>query len=791
MSSTITKTLKVKVNTTPTLEFCNDFEIPYVYCRIRLHYKTKAKIIEGVPKGVMNMTYAQTMAFNETITDPLFKTHINIILKNCEGADKLMVVDIDDKEDIALAFDIFGGCFKTKSSRKGLPHLWRLKKVNDFSTDVVGIEINGKKTKIDLRYTNIFECADSKMEYIGDLTSMTEFDFETHHPKPVDEKPAPKIPREASASYTGMMDSTDNPECKRFIRHLEHIKAEYISNGDSWLKIGFAIKRVFGGLDNELWFDILEEWSQRSPSHTAEDTEPWRKRFDAESKCGIPTILHYSEQSGKEGYDAIEKEYYDIMQLIKKQEMQPVLDEGKRRLMEAVRLYDEEQAEQKKLYPDYQTVKQEFEKKYCLIKEIASYMEQCDDGFNFYKPDAFNTTHKMIKYYEDCVTKKGEMVKVAECFVKKWVVDETILQYQKCDIYPPPLICPQNVFNMWRPFYISTLTGDYVKNEKALEMFIKHIDILCNHQQEATDYLLKWIGQMFKYPAEKTIMPTMIAEEGAGRGGMIEFLRRTMGSEKVFETATPSRDVWGQFNSLMSSAFFVNLNEMSLKETLGAEGVIKALITDNAITYNSKGIPGWKGRSYHRLMVTTNTEDPLKTHKGDRRNFIVYSSNELCRDNYPDVVTKYFTPLRAEILSETGMRTIYDYLINLEGLDKFFALPIPKTEYQNDMKEANRSYYELWLEDFVSKSPIVNDLGIAELTSVEMIKSFTVFLGENKINFETNAIKMGVYINRLKNKMPTGSIVKKRNNIGSVINFDVAVLKKCFNVGCLIDVKNL
>jgi hypothetical protein len=783
MSTTITKTLKVKLNSKPVIEFCNDFEIPYVYCRIRLHYKDKSKIIDGVPKGVMNMTYAQAMEYNETITDPLFKSHINIILKNCEGADKLMVIDVDEKTDNQLAFDTFGDNWKTKSSRKGLPHLWRLKKENDYSTDITKIEINGKQTAIDLRYTNIFELADSKIEYIGDMSSIIEFDFETFHPKAVDEKPIPKAPRVASEGYTNLI-AENTPVFKRFINHLGRINEKHVSNGDSWLKIGFAIKRVFGCLDNDLWFDILEQWSQLSPLHKAEDTEPWRKRFDAESKCGIPTILHYSELSGKEGYDAIEKEYYDAMRLVKQEELQSILNEGKRRLMEAVREYDEQQAKEKEEFPDYETMKAEFEKKYCLIKMMSCYMEECEDSFNFYKPDAFNTSHKILKYYE-----QEEGKRVEKIFIKRWVLDKNIRQYQKCDMYPPPLDkeCPHDVFNMWKPFYIQSFKGDYIKNEKALDMFLKHMDILCNHQQEATDYLIKWTAQMFKYPAIKTIFPTMIAEEGAGRGTFIELLRKLMGEEKVFETATPSRDVWGSFNSLMTSAFFVNLNEMSLKETTGAEGIIKTLITDNAMTINPKGIAPFKTKSYHRFMTTTNNEDPIKTKKGDRRNFVVYSSNELCRENNPNVVNDYFTPLRKEMMSESGLRTIYDYLINLEGLDSFFALTIPKTEYQNDMKEANRSYYDLWLEDYVSKSPETDELGCIELNPTEMIKSFTSFLSENKIIFETNSIKLGLQMSRLKNGIPNGCITKRRVTAGNVIKFDVKKLQKHFGVGCLID----
>ena len=57
----------------------------------------------------------------------------------------------------------------------------------------------------------------------------------------------------------------------------------------------------------------------------------------------------------------------------------------------------------------------------------------------------------------------------------------------------------------------------------------------------------------------------------------------------VFETATPSRDIWGDFNGRMASTFLVNLNELSKKETIESEGRIKALITDPKLTINNKG----------------------------------------------------------------------------------------------------------------------------------------------------------------------------------------------------------
>ena len=132
-----------------------------------------------------------------------------------------MVIDFDEKEDVGLYMDLFGDTWKSKSSRKGLPHLWRLKREDDYSTDALKITINGKKTNIDLRYTNIFETADGKIDYIGKESDMPDFDFETYHSKPINEKPIPKPPKVASEEYKNFMGE-NTPEFKRFILHLKN-----------------------------------------------------------------------------------------------------------------------------------------------------------------------------------------------------------------------------------------------------------------------------------------------------------------------------------------------------------------------------------------------------------------------------------------------------------------------------------------------------------------------------------------------------------------------------------------
>ena len=121
------------------------------------------------------------------------------------------------------------------------------------------------------------------------------------------------------------------------------------------------------------------------------------------------------------------------------------------------------------------------------------------------------------------------------------------------------------------------------------QIILNHIKILCNNQEEVSDYIIKWIAQMVQYPAIKTKVPTFISKEGVGKSWLIKLFRVMFGNELVLESSNPSRDVWGDFDGMMMNAFIVNLNEISKKDTLEAEGKLKSLITEPTIHINMKG----------------------------------------------------------------------------------------------------------------------------------------------------------------------------------------------------------
>jgi hypothetical protein len=415
----------------------------------------------------------------------------------------------------------------------------------------------------------------------------------------------------------------------------------------------------------------------------------------------------------------------------------------------------------------YSNIKKQFEKNHAKIINKSLFIIEKEDGeLIYHKVSTFKTAYEELKY-----TDYNSNPPAQKQFITRWLLDEHKRKYEDLQVIPPPLKCPKNIYNLWKPFAISKYDDEYIKDEEALEKFKNHIKILCNHDEIVTDYVIKWFAQMFQYPAIKTVVITFISDEGAGKGTLLDIITSLMGQHKMFVTTQPSRDVWGTFNGLMGSSFFVNLNEMCKREAEQAEGKIKGLITDSDLSISKKGIDSYQIKSYHRFIITTNKEDPVNTSKNDRRNIIIRSSDELLGK------IDYFKDLRKSVLSINGLRTIYDYLMSIPNMDSFETIPRPQTEYQKDMKEASRSYYDLWIEDYVRTNQDENEL---ELYGTEQYSLFNQWCKKSNIQFETNSIKMSLAIKRLKINGIETSVKRK---LGNATIYNIPLLKKHYMIG--------
>lgn len=418
----------------------------------------------------------------------------------------------------------------------------------------------------------------------------------------------------------------------------------------------------------------------------------------------------------------------------------------------------------------FDNIKEQFELTHAKIINTSSFIKEQDNKIIFMNRAQVMTSYEHLTFIQRQYDgNKDEVVEMEKPFIMYWLKCPNIRVYEQIGLYPPPLQTPKNTFNLWRSFDMELIV-DYENKEDELKMILNHIKILCGNDEQVYDYFIKWMGQMIKYPATKTICPTLISKEGAGKGTLMRLFEKMLGSDKVYETTKPSRDVWGDFNGRMANTFLVNFNELGKKETIESMNYIKGLITDPKITINNKGVSQYDINSFHRFIITTNNEEPITTTKDDRRKIIIRSSDELIGNK------EYFDKMYKILDDVNVIKTCYEYFKNIDGLDKFLSIPMPTTEYQEELKQLSTNPIENWLSDFVARNA-GNGEEIVYLTSKEAYSDFKDWLKQSGMQYELNNIQFAVRLKRLN----INGIETKHTKNGNKMDFHINELSKIFN----------
>lgn len=424
----------------------------------------------------------------------------------------------------------------------------------------------------------------------------------------------------------------------------------------------------------------------------------------------------------------------------------------------------------KPLEKSFEKVCEEFEKIHCKITNKGIFIKQLDNDNVVMSKQHIRTSYEQLVYEK---YDKDNNIKQMN-FVNDWLINNPSQRcYEDIGIYPNHNLCPHNHFNMWRKFTMEMVT-EYEYKKESLDIILNHIRILCNNDDKVYDYFVAWIAQMVQYPEVKSTCPTLISKEGAGKGTLMRLFEKMLGDAKIFQTTTPSRDVWGEFNNHMANSFLVNLDELSKKETLESEGKIKGLISEPKMTINNKGVNKFDIQSYHRFIITTNNEEPIKTTSDDRRKFIIRSSDEKCGD------VEYFKKLY-ELLDDVDVvKTCYEYFKSIPNMENFKSIPLPVTEYQAELKELSKSPIESWLEHFTFQN---QERDFVELKSSSVYEKFSDWCIENGLEFKIDTLKLMVRISRLN----IDGIEKRKSTHGvRCCKFDIIKMKKYFKIGCLL-----
>lgn len=430
----------------------------------------------------------------------------------------------------------------------------------------------------------------------------------------------------------------------------------------------------------------------------------------------------------------------------------------------------------------YDNYKLKFEKTHAKIKSQSQFIgyNKYTNSYQYYKRQNLLDSYEHIKVKVIKQDPKTDEYDIYDApFIQKWLKDSNMKCYDDVDYVPPPHKCSSNIFNLWTCFDMEKIEN-YEKNEDAIKFFVNHIKILCNHEKEVYDYIIKWIGQMIQYPAIKSaIVPIFIAGEGTGKGSLKELLKKMLGNKKVLQTSQPSKDCWGNFNGQMKDSFLVNLDELNKKEFDGSNDAYKALVSENTININIKGIKSFTIKSCHRFLVTTNNDEPINAKRGDRRNIIITSSNELKNNK------EYFNKFYKYLDDIDAVKSIFEYFKSIPDLDKFNTIKKPITEYQKELEEENANPIEKWLKEYIK----VNcDTPLFEIKTNDLYEMFMEY--KNKY-YPSHRYTCATFSKQLV-ALKINGVNRIKKNVGRFTEINVDDVLIYFNMTkeeCLIELK--
>jgi hypothetical protein len=116
------------------------------------------------------------------------------------------------------------------------------------------------------------------------------------------------------------------------------------------------------------------------------------------------------------------------------------------------------------------------------------------------------------------------------------------------------------------------------------------------------------------------------------------------------------------------------------------------------------------------------------------------------------------------------IKGVYQHFKSIENMEKFGLLPLPVTNYHNNLKEGNRDILDQWLEQYTFQ---YRNFPSIEKTATECFNDFISWRELGDIKYEINKPKFGVKLNTI----ARDCITSIRSNSGMSKIFDIVKLR--------------
>lgn len=262
-----------------------------------------------------------------------------------------------------------------------------------------------------------------------------------------------------------------------------------------------------------------------------------------------------------------------------------------------------------------------------------------------------------------------------------WWVDHPNRRQYETIVFAPGHEVPE-AYNLWKGFAVDSIPGH------KHEPFLAHIrDNICSGSLELYNYLVGWMARAVQQPdSPGEVALVFRGKMGTGKSFVAKVFGNLFG--RHFMQVSDSKHLVGSFNAHLRDCVVLFGDEAFYAGDKKHEAILRALITEEVIVVEGKGVDAEAAPNYTHIIMASNSDWVVPAGPEERRYLVIDVGNERMQDR------SYFKALRKE-LDEGGSENLLHFLMSYD-LKEYEVRAVPKTQALQDQKLLSLSPEQQW-----------------------------------------------------------------------------------------------
>lgn len=263
----------------------------------------------------------------------------------------------------------------------------------------------------------------------------------------------------------------------------------------------------------------------------------------------------------------------------------------------------------------------------------------------------------------------------------KWWLDQPARRQYRSIAFSPGREL-EGAYNLWRGFAVEPRPGD--KHRR----FMDHVrDDLCGGDVIVYEYLVSWMARAVQAPASPGEVAVVLrGRKGTGKSTFSKTFGALFG--RHFWAVSDARHIVGNFNAHLRDCVVLFGDEAFWAGDKKHESVLKALITEETIVVERKGVDAEAAPNYVHLIMASNAQWVVPASYDERR-FLVLDVSATHMQDLP-----YWTQLNADLAAGGFGNLLHE--LQARDLSGFDHRAVPKTAALQEQKIHSMESHEEW-----------------------------------------------------------------------------------------------